>query len=164
MVLILVGLLTVSVGLNAAAFSSEPKETTHNLTIMGTTDMHQNLMPYDYMADESVEDFGFAKTYTLIEEVREKKDNTLLLSDGDIISGSLIGTLEARVNPLQEGETQRIVEIYNQVGYEAVAVGNHELQDYKMEFFEKARQGAKFDWVSANIKLADDKDEPYAKP
>ncbi len=164
LVLVLVGLLTVTIGLNAAAFSSEPKETTHQLTIMGTTDMHQNLMPYDYMADEAVEDFGFAKTYTLIEEVREKQDNTLLLSNGDIISGSLISTLEARVDPLKEGETQRIVEIYNQVGYKAVAVGNHELQDYKMEFFEKARQGAKFDWVSANVKLTDDENEPYTKP
>src|SRR6056297_1158152 len=131
---------------------------------MGTTDMHQNLMPYDYMADEEVEDFGFAKTYTLIEKVRNNNENTLLLSNGDIISGSLISTVETQVDPLEEGETQRIVEIYNEVGYEAVTVGNHELQDYKMSFFEKAREGADFPWIAANIKMADNQEKDYVPP
>lgn len=151
--------LIIGLGFNSTASAS-----THNLTIMGTTDMHQNLMPYDYMADEEVDDFGFAKTYTLIEKIRNNSENTLLLSNGDIISGSLISTVETQVDPLEEGETQKIVEIYNEVGYDAVTVGNHELQDYKTSFFEKARKGAEFPWLSANIKMADNQDKNYVKP
>ncbi len=157
--LVLITLLTLSLGISTNVSAS-----THDLTIMGTTDMHQNLMPYDYMADEEVEDFGFAKTYTLIEKVRNNNENTLLLSNGDIISGSLISTVETQVDPLEEGETQRIVEIYNEVGYEAVTVGNHELQDYKMSFFEKAREGADFPWIAANIKMADNQEKDYVPP
>ena len=161
--LVLVTALLLVGSLSVKAFRIETSGTEHSLTIMGTTDMHQNLMPYDYMADKEVEGFGFAKTYSLIEEVRKNNKNTMLLSNGDIISGSLISTLETQVDPLKEGETQRIVEIYNKVGYEAVAVGNHELQDYEMDYFEKARQGAEFPWVSANIKL-NNQDQRYVKP
>ena len=160
MVVVMLAFVSFSVG----AFSSQPQETEHSLTIMGTTDMHQNLMPYDYMADEPVDGYGFAKTYSLIEEVRKHNENTMLFSNGDIISGSLISTLETQVAPLKDGETQRIVEIYNQAGYAAATVGNHELQDYSMDYFEKARQGAKFPWLAANIKQADNQDKNYVKP
>ena len=148
-------LLVAFLVLGLTSSSSAASVSTHELTIMGTTDMHQNLMSYDYMGDEEVEDFGFSKTYTLIEEIRSNNENTILLSNGDIISGSLISTVETQVDPLKEGETQRIVEIYNEVGYDAVTVGNHELQDYKMSFFEKAKEGAEFPWLSSNIKMAE---------
>ena len=157
-------LLVAFLVLGLTSSSSAASVSTHELTIMGTTDMHQNLMSYDYMGDEEVEDFGFSKTYTLIEEIRSNNENTILLSNGDIISGSLISTVETQVDPLKEGETQRIVEIYNEVGYDAVTVGNHELQDYKMSFFEKAKKGAEFPWLSSNIKMAENPEKNYVKP
>ncbi|GAB6098914.1 hypothetical protein JCM16358_07930 [Halanaerocella petrolearia] len=162
--LMIVALLVTVTSLGVEAFSSEPSKTEHNLTIMGTTDIHQHIMPYNYMSDEVDETIGFAKVYTLIEEIRSNKDNTVLISNGDLISGSLIGSQEAQLNPLKLGETQTIVKIYNKAGYDAAAVGNHELQDYEMDFFELARDGAKFPWLSANIKLAGDKDRTYVKP
>lgn len=140
-------------------------EEDYNMTILGTTDMHQYVMPYDYMDDEVNEDVGFSKVYNLIEEQRELKDNTILLSAGDVIQGSLVGEYEYRVDPLGEGETQSIVEAFNYAGYKAVSVGNHELQDYGIEFFDYALNGAEFDWLSANLKSYDDGElyvEPYA--
>ena len=134
-----------------------------DLTILGTTDMHQYVMPYDYMDDEINEDVGFSKVYTLIEEQRELKENTMLLSAGDVIQGSLVGEFESRVEPLEEGETQAIVEAFNYAGYDAVSIGNHEIQDFGIEFFEKALAGAEFDWLSANLKRYEDR-ELYVKP
>ena len=134
------------------------------LTIMATSDMHQYLMPYDYMADEPNETVGFSKVYTKIQEIRETSNNTLLFSNGDFIQGSLLGLHEYQIDPIQEGETQSIIKAYNEAGYEAAAVGNHELQDYPMDFFEKAVAGANFPFLAANVFMADNEDEHYVEP
>ncbi len=147
-------LLTMSFGVVAA----------EKLTIMSTTDVHQYLMPYDYMANEPNEEVGFSKAYTVIQEIRENSANTLLVSNGDFIQGSLLGLHEYQIDPIQEGETQTIVKAYNKAGYEAAAVGNHELQDYPMDFFEKAVAGADFPFLAANIYMADNQSEHYVKP
>ncbi len=99
------------------------------LSILATSDVHQYLLPYDYMEDTVDETIGFSKIYTLIEEERSNNPNTLLLDNGDLIQGSLIGLYEYQIEPITEGETQTIIEAYNYAGYEAAAVGNHELQD-----------------------------------
>ncbi|MFO7969925.1 MAG: bifunctional 2',3'-cyclic-nucleotide 2'-phosphodiesterase/3'-nucleotidase [Candidatus Izemoplasmatales bacterium] len=152
--LTLILLLTISLGAIAA----------EKLTIMATSDIHQYLMPYDYMADEPNEEVGFSKTYTKIKEVRAESDNTLLVSNGDFIQGSLLGLHEYQIDPLEEGETQSIVKAYNMAGYESAVIGNHELQDYPMDFFEKAEAGADFPFVAGNVVMADNESEYYVDP
>ncbi len=134
------------------------------LSILSTSDVHQYLVPYDYMEDEVDETIGFSKIYTLIEEERNNNPNTLLLDNGDLIQGSLIGLYEYQIDPITEGETQTIIKAYNHAGYDAAAIGNHELQDYSMDYLEKAMAGADFPFVSANIMLADNEDEYYTDP
>ncbi len=76
----------------------------------------------------------------------------------------MVGNYEFAVEPLEDGETQTIVKVFNHMGYQAAAVGNHELQDYGMPFFEKAVAGSEFPWLSANIKEVETGDhyvEPY---
>ena len=143
------------------SFSMMAAET---LSIMATSDVHQYLMPYDYMEDNVDETIGFSKIYSLIEDERAKNENTLLLDNGDLIQGSLIGLYEYQIEPITEGETQTIIKAYNHAGYEAATIGNHELQDYSMDYLEKAIAGADFPFISANIKLADNEDEYYTKP
>ena len=145
----------------ANAMTSEPVETEHELTLMSTTDLHQYVMPYDYMADEPADDVGFAKVFTKIEEVREDSENTLLFDTGDMIQGSLVGNYEALVEPLEPGETQAIVEALNYAEYDAAAVGNHEVQDFGLDFFDRAVEGAEFPWVSANMRQYENRDETY---
>ncbi len=152
--LALVLIFTFSFGLMAA----------ETLSILATSDVHQYLMPYDYMEDSADETIGFSKIYTLIEEERSNNSNTLLVDNGDLIQGSLIGNYEYQIEPIEEGETQTIIKAYNHAGYEAAAIGNHELQDYSMDFLEKAMAGADFPFLSANIMLADDEDEYYTDP
>ncbi|MEF8799114.1 MAG: bifunctional 2',3'-cyclic-nucleotide 2'-phosphodiesterase/3'-nucleotidase [Candidatus Bipolaricaulota bacterium] len=162
LLLSVVVLTALSLVFGFGAMASDSNE--YELSILATSDSEQFLMPYNYMQDKPVEDYGYAKTYTLIKEAREEKENTVLISSGDVIAKSLIGTMEARINPIKEGETQNVVKVYNEVGYDSATVGNHELQDYEMAFFEKARAGARFPWISANIKLADSPEETYVEP
>ncbi|MCF8008565.1 MAG: bifunctional 2',3'-cyclic-nucleotide 2'-phosphodiesterase/3'-nucleotidase [Halanaerobiales bacterium] len=153
-ILTLVLVLTFSLGSIAA----------EKLTIMATSDMHQYVMPYDYMANKPNEKVGFSKVYTVIQQIRNDNENTLLLSNGDFIQGSLLGLHEYQINPIKEGETQTIIKAYNKAGYDAASVGNHELQDYPMDFFEKAKAGADFPFVSANIFMDGNEDENYIDP
>jgi 2',3'-cyclic-nucleotide 2'-phosphodiesterase len=154
LVLVLFFIFSFTAGLMAA----------ETLSILATSDVHQYLMPYDYMEDNVDETIGFSKIYSLIEEEKANNPNTLLLDNGDLIQGSLIGNYEYQIEPIEEGETQTIIKAYNYAGYEAAAIGNHELQDYSMDFLEKAMAGADFPFLSANIMLADNEDEFYTEP
>lgn len=151
----------VAVGMLAGTAVAEEEYT---LGILATTDLHQYIVPYDYMNDTEVDDYGFSKTYTLIEEAREKYENTVLLDAGDAIQGSLIGVHESQVEPLEEGETQAIIKAMNAAGYDAAAIGNHEVQDYGLWFLDLAIEGSDFPWLTANMMLAEDPDQSYTEP
>ncbi len=162
----LFGTITVLVLAMALVFAGAVGQAAdHNLTILSTTDIHQYILPYDYMADAPDEGIGFSKVYSLIDFYeREVAENSLLVDAGDTIQGSLVGVYESQIEPLEEGETQTIIEIFNEAGYDAAAVGNHELQDYPMWFFERALEGSEFPWLAANIKMDDNPDEHYVDP
>ncbi len=160
---IFVIILTLTLFLTAFVIA---QKTTHTLALLETTDLHQYIMPYDYMSDKPSPEIGLSKVYTLIKEAREEYANTLLFDSGDFIQGSLVGDLEAEVEPLVDFHFQSIVRAYNVIGYDAVTVGNHEVTDYGLDFFERARKNANFPWLSANIRMVDNPKgfltEPYA--
>ncbi|MFN2341233.1 MAG: bifunctional 2',3'-cyclic-nucleotide 2'-phosphodiesterase/3'-nucleotidase [Halanaerobium sp.] len=158
------GILTLFLALILIFSFSVSMMAAETLSILATSDVHQYLMPYDYMEDNIDETIGFSKIYTLIEEERNNNANTLLLDNGDVIQGSLIGNYEYQIEPIETGETQTIIKAYNYAGYEAATIGNHELQDYSMDFLEKAMAGADFPFVSANIMMADNEAEFYTDP
>ncbi len=152
-------LLIVCLSLPLSAQASQ-----HQLILMSTTDLHQYIMPYNYMSDDVDETIGLSKVYTLVEQIRQEYNNTLLFSSGDDIQGSLVGDMEADVDPLTGHEFQAIIRAMNTMGYDAAAVGNHEVSDYGLEFFERAKNNSVFPWLSANIKLAENPDEFYVEP
>lgn len=68
---------------------------------METTDVHTNLLNYDYFKDAPYEKVGLAKTATLIKNARKVK-NSLLVDNGDLIQGTPLGTYKAKINPLKK--------------------------------------------------------------
>ncbi len=158
-VIVMVLILAIS----TVSFSGTGK-TQHHLIIMGTTDMHQYIMPWDYMGDQPNERVGLTKIYTLIEEVRRNAPNTLLFDTGDMIQGSLVGDYEAEVKPLEGFQFQAIIRAYNAMGYDAVSVGNHEITDFGLDFFYRAQKNSIFPWVSANIRMVDNPKEFLVDP
>ncbi|WP_280770672.1 bifunctional 2',3'-cyclic-nucleotide 2'-phosphodiesterase/3'-nucleotidase [Salipaludibacillus daqingensis] len=122
----------------------------HELLIMTTTDIHSYLMPYDYMNDTEVDDYGLVKTATLIDQIRANHDNTILFDNGDIFQGSLLGELEATVEPLEEGETQAIIKAFNELDYAAASIGNHEF-NFGLDFLDNAIETSNFPWLNANV-------------
>ncbi|WP_444684849.1 bifunctional 2',3'-cyclic-nucleotide 2'-phosphodiesterase/3'-nucleotidase [Alkalicoccus luteus] len=144
-----------------AAVSAEEQ---HDLTIMTTTDIHSYLMPYDYMNDEAVDDYGFVKTASLIEQVRAEKENTILFDNGDIFEGSMLGEMEILIEPVEEGDTMSVIKAMNDLDYSAAAIGNHEY-NFGLDYLDNVIESADFPILSANVyKAGTDREEHYHEP
>lgn len=71
------------------------------LRILETTDIHANLVDYDYYTDKAIETYGLARTATLIKQARSEAKNSMLFDNGDLIQGTPLGDYVAKVKPLK---------------------------------------------------------------
>lgn len=120
------------------------------LRLMETSDLHVNMVNYDYYADKPTDEYGFAKTATLINNARKEAKNSLLFDNGDLLQGNPLGDYVAKVNPLKPGETHPVYKAMDLMSYDAGGVGNHEF-NYGLDFLKLAEKGANFPIVNANI-------------
>ena len=156
------GLLAAAVAfgaLTSMARAAEDEEPLLKLRIMETTDLHVNMVNYDYFADRPTDEYGFAKTAALIRRARAEAKNSLLFDNGDLIQGNPLGDYVARVDPLEPGETHPVYKALNLFGYDAGNIGNHEF-NYGLEFLEIALAGARFPYVNANVYVDDHDGDP----
>ena len=58
------------------------------LRLIGLTDLHANLYPYDYYRDRPDDSVGLARAASLIAEARSECSNCLLFDNGDILQGT----------------------------------------------------------------------------
>ncbi|MBP3966009.1 bifunctional 2',3'-cyclic-nucleotide 2'-phosphodiesterase/3'-nucleotidase [Paenibacillus lignilyticus] len=152
---------TLAVGLLALPFSGivsaeAEGSSTLKLSIMETTDIHTNLMSYDYYKDAAAPTVGLARTANLVKQVREQSPNTFLVDNGDLIQGTPLGTYKAKVAPLKAGEIHPVYKAMNLMGYDVATLGNHEF-NYGLDYLSQAIKGANFPYISANV-YVDDKD------
>jgi 2',3'-cyclic-nucleotide 2'-phosphodiesterase / 3'-nucleotidase len=140
-----------------------------HLRIMETTDIHVNLLPYDYYADRPNDTMGLSRTATIIQSIRDEATNSMLIDNGDLLQGSPMGDYIAYEKGMKDGDVHPIMKGMNLLGYECSTFGNHEF-NYGLSFFDKVIAGANFPFVCANLirgtVLASDprKDTLYAKP
>jgi len=127
------------------------------LRIMETTDVHTNMMSYDYYKSAVAPTVGLARTATIVKEARKENPNTLLVDNGDLIQGTPLGTYKALVAPIKKGEVHTVYKAMNLMGYDIATFGNHEF-NYGLDYLDNAIKGAKFPYVNANV-YVDDKDK-----
>ncbi len=121
------------------------------LTILHTSDLHGRVHPHDALADRDLGE-GLARVAAAVKAIRAEGNPTLLLDSGDTIEGA---PTQALVFAGQIGEgSDPIVRAMNVVGYDAMAIGNHEF-DFGLERLQKSRKEARFPWLSANTTKAD---------
>ena len=71
--------------------NSEKQNNTVKLRIIETTDIHMNLMNYDYYKNISSQKLGLTLTATLIKQARTEVNNSVLIDNGDLLQGSPMG-------------------------------------------------------------------------
>ncbi|MBL8306400.1 MAG: bifunctional 2',3'-cyclic-nucleotide 2'-phosphodiesterase/3'-nucleotidase [Rubrivivax sp.] len=123
---------------------------TLKLRLLETTDVHMNLVGWDYYQDKPAEDFGLDRTATLIAAARAEAKNTMLFDNGDLLQGSPLGDTVARIRPLQPGEVHPAYRVMNALRYDAGNIGNHEF-NFGLPFLTRSLQGPAFPIVNANI-------------
>ncbi|WP_043613511.1 bifunctional 2',3'-cyclic-nucleotide 2'-phosphodiesterase/3'-nucleotidase [Chromobacterium violaceum] len=120
------------------------------LRVLETSDVHMNLLAYDYYQDKPVADFGLERAASLIAAARAESPNSLLIDNGDLLQGSPMGDLVAKVKPLKAGDTHPAYKALNALGYDAGNLGNHEF-NYGLPFLRQSLKGAAFPYVNANV-------------
>ncbi len=125
---------------------------TFRLRLLATSDLHARIMPYDYAADRPLTHAGLARTATLIRTARAEAPNSLTFDNGDFLEGEPLSELHAlALERRTDGEPpiHPVIAAMNTVGYDAVALGNHEFS-YGIDFLQDALQAAEFPVVCAN--------------
>jgi 2',3'-cyclic-nucleotide 2'-phosphodiesterase/3'-nucleotidase len=131
-------------------FSARAQANQAHLRIMETTDIHVNLLPYDYYADKPNDTMGLSRTASLIDAIRKEATNAMLIDNGDLLQGSPMGDYVAYEQGMKEGDVHPIMKGMNLLGYECSTLGNHEF-NYGLSFMDKVLAGAKFPFVCANL-------------
>ncbi|MCR8844320.1 bifunctional 2',3'-cyclic-nucleotide 2'-phosphodiesterase/3'-nucleotidase [Paenibacillus sp. SC116] len=139
------------------ADTSTSSDSVLKLRLMETTDLHTNMVNYDYYQDKLTDEYGLAKTATLIKQSREEVKNSMLFDNGDLLQGNPLGDYVAKVQPLKDGETHPVYKAMNELQYDAANIGNHEF-NFGLEHLDRSLKGAKFPYVNSNV-YVDDKDK-----
>ncbi|WNS79966.1 bifunctional 2',3'-cyclic-nucleotide 2'-phosphodiesterase/3'-nucleotidase [Domibacillus sp. DTU_2020_1001157_1_SI_ALB_TIR_016] len=140
---------------------AQAAEDTVKLRIVETSDLHSNVMNYDYYKDSATNAYGLAKAAALIKQVRGEADNSMLFDNGDLIQGSPLGDYVYNNGLMKEGYIHPVYKAMNQLGYDAATIGNHEF-NYGLEYMDTALNGAAFPYVNANV--YDTEGNPYFTP
>ena len=127
-----------------------------SLTILHVNDVHGRIFPYVERAiDQAQPVSGAAYLAAMIASERARNpEGTMLLSAGDMFQGTPVSNL-FRGRP--------VIEIMNRIGFDAMALGNHEF-DWGLEALGQIVRSASFPVVCANMADARRKGPPGVKP
>lgn len=118
------------------------------LRLMQTSDLHGHLMAYDYAADRPQPGVGLVRTAALIDAARSEVRNSLLLDGGDFLFGNIVS--DDWVAMPAPRQPHPMIAAMNALGYDAVALGNHEF-NFGLEVLHEAVAQARFPLLCTNL-------------
>lgn len=126
------------------------------ITVLGSTDLHGRIYPWEYATDSEDIDAGMAKIRTLVKQEKAANPNTILIDTGDTLQDNMMDIFNDKpVHPMMEG--------LNYMGYDTWTLGNHEF-NFGLDFLNKNIAAFKGKVLAANIYKEDGTRfvEPYA--
>ena len=145
-----------------AADKTNTDKATIDFKVLATSDLHANLMNYDYYTGSETNNSGLVKAATVIKEQKEQAnkskkssvDNVLLVDNGDTIQGTPLANLYAIKQPVKPGQKYPVYEALESLGYDMTTIGNHEV-NYGMDFIKQiTAANTSMGMVCANLKDA----------
>ncbi|MDA1760164.1 bifunctional 2',3'-cyclic-nucleotide 2'-phosphodiesterase/3'-nucleotidase [Bacillus cereus] len=148
-------------------------ESTVKLRILETSDIHVNLMNYDYYQTKTDNKVGLVQTATLVNKAREEVKNSVLFDDGDALQGTPLGDYVAnkikdQKNRVDPSYTHPLYRVMNLMKYDVISLGNHEF-NYGLDYLNKVIEKTDFPVINSNVYKVDhddkeENDENYFKP
>ncbi|QYK52367.1 MAG: 5'-nucleotidase C-terminal domain-containing protein [Fimbriimonadaceae bacterium] len=143
--------LLVIGGLASLAVLGWAQEKSFTMTVLHTNDLHSHIEPV-VVKGKSVG--GYARQASVILKLREESVNPVLFNAGDVFQGTLY---------FNEYDGLADLAFMNLVGYQAMAVGNHEFDKGIATLTNFARL-ARFPLLAANLDLSKEPElEKYVK-
>jgi 2',3'-cyclic-nucleotide 2'-phosphodiesterase/3'-nucleotidase len=124
------------------------------LRLLGLSDLHANLYPYDYYRDCPDNSVGLARAASLVRQARSEAPNCLLFDNGDILQGTPLGDLAAEVILADPSAIHAVIAAMNALDYDVATLGNHDF-NYGLEALERAYAQARFPVVCCNVRKSD---------
>jgi len=123
------------------------------IRIMETTDLHMQLLPFDYFNDCATVATGLIPLAAQIAQIRAMDPSAAFLFDnGDFLQGNPLADFVATQQTSKH--VHPMITAMNTLQYDAVCLGNHEF-NYGLAFLDTALAAATFKPVCANIKITD---------
>tara|TARA_R110002049_G_scaffold307712_2_gene509080 strand:- start:52179 stop:54011 length:1833 start_codon:yes stop_codon:yes gene_type:complete len=124
---------------------------TAQLRILATTDVHMQMLGHDYVRDVPGLHHGLAGLAELIStargEARRRGSACLLLDNGDMLQGNALGDDLTR-HPV--GRDHPVVASLNHLRYDALGLGNHDL-DHGLPYLQQFARQLAMPVVSSNL-------------
>lgn len=124
---------------------------TAKLRLLATTDLHMNLLGFDYATDSQALTNGIAGISTLVAKARAMAQAggraVVLLDNGDFLQGTALADWHSTRPPTKD---HPIIRAFNAMQYDAVGLGNHDL-DYGTTYLATAIKGLDSPAISTNL-------------
>ena len=134
--------------------SDETRRSVH-IRLLATTDLHGHLLPHDYIKDQPTQGGGLAGLARLIFEARAqakaKQMPVVLLDNGDTFQGTPLATEFAEHEVTAE---HPIVAAMNYLEYDAIGLGNHDL-DHGLPYLKAVAAALDMPMLNSNLRKID---------
>lgn len=152
--------LAVLLTLTSETMTAQDTPRTVSLRIIETTDVHGNFFPYNFIT-RTPWSGSMARAAQFIDSVRTEagKENVVLLDNGDILQGQPTVYYYNFIDTVTPHIASRI---YDTLEYDAVTIGNHDVETGHAVYDRWARQTS-VPVLGANV-IDTATGEPYLKP
>ena len=138
-----------------------------DLRLLATSDLHANLLAWDYHTSRPCPQRGLARIASLIHKARFERPQSLLFDNGDFLHGTVLGDFIAETTPLLRSgralHAHPMIAAMNALNYDAVALGNHEF-GHGLGFLRRSLAAARFFVVCSNLYFKPTRGAPLAAP
>lgn len=119
----------------------------HDVTILGTSDIHGHFMPWDYASDKENTRGSLSQIATKVKAIRKEQENLILVDAGDTIQGNFVETFkDEKISPMMLG--------FNEMNYDVWVLGNHEF-DFGLKVLNRALTQFEGNALAGNIEKTD---------
>ncbi|MBV8380260.1 MAG: bifunctional 2',3'-cyclic-nucleotide 2'-phosphodiesterase/3'-nucleotidase, partial [Paucibacter sp.] len=123
---------------------------TLELRLLETSDLHMNLLAWDYYQDRVAPDYGLDRVATLIDAARRENPNNLLVDNGDLLEGSPLGDIAAARDEAPNPPVHPAIRLLAALHYDVANIGNHDF-NYGLPLLRRAIAAAPFPYIDANV-------------